>query len=71
MDTRRKPTPPQPTALTIRDFCIAFDTSPSTVWRAISSGKLKTVALNGPGSKRLILLDSVGKRRDDPARENH
>jgi hypothetical protein len=49
-------------ALTITEFCQAYRTSPSTVWRSIKDGRLKSITVSSkPHGKRLILLSSVEK----------
>ena len=45
-------------AVSIREFCALYGISPSTAWRRISEGRLRTMALS-PGGKRLILLEGL------------
>jgi IS30 family transposase len=45
-------------ALPIQAFARAYGVHPVTVWRALKTGRLKSVTI---GKRRLVLLDSVGE----------
>jgi hypothetical protein len=47
-------------ALPIMAFARAYGVNPSTVWRALRAGRIKSVMI---GKRKLILLDSVAEQQ--------
>jgi len=45
-------------ALPVLPFARMYGVNPTTVWRALKSGRLKSVTI---GKRRLVLLSSVGE----------
>jgi hypothetical protein len=55
-------------ALPVKDFARAYGLTDRTVWRAIESGRLKSIAI---GRKRLVLLEGIEKIVDPGTRSQH